>query len=220
MAGRDLHGTVTTLDALLTQRRIAQQILAQRGHSLAVVKPHQPARCAAIAWLFDQPPWRAQERAQAYQVHPTCEQGHGRLEIRTLESSPSLNEYLDWPGVGQVLRRRCRRVRLKTGELSDEVSDGITRLRPDQADVITLEARWRAHWTIENRVHYVRDVTMGEDAGQVQAGNAPQALAALRNGLISLLRVKGWTNMADALRHDGSSVQRALEVVGAIPPRL
>ena len=66
---------------------------------------------------------------------------------------------------------------------------------------------------IENRVHRVRDVTMGEDAGQARAGRAPQALAALRNGLLGLLRAPGWTQIADALRHYGAFAHRALALL-------
>lgn len=77
-----------------------------------------------------------------------------------------------------------------------------------------LEAAWRGHWTIENRLHYVRDVTWGEDAGQAYRGSTPQALAALRNGLLSLLRRRGYTQIASALRHLGASVPRTLRFLG------
>ncbi len=63
-------------------------------------------------------------------------------------------------------------------------------------------------------MHYVRDVTMGEDAGQIRVGQAPHALAALRNGILSLLRSQGVTRIADALRHHGASVQQALALIG------
>ncbi len=68
---------------------------------------------------------------------------------------------------------------------------------------------------IENRVHYVRDVTMGEDAHQIRSGNAPQMLAALRNSIIGLIRNKGWTNIADALRHYGASAHCALMLIAS-----
>ncbi len=61
---------------------------------------------------------------------------------------------------------------------------------------------------------------MGEDAGQQRVGSTPQALAALRNGLLSLLRHLGWTNIADALRHYGAYAPRALHLLGALPARL
>ena len=217
LAGRDLQGMVITVDALLCQRNLAQQIVQQRGHYLMVVKENQPELYKAIALLFEQPPWLRHERALEYQAHRTCNKGHGRWETRLLESSTTLCRYLDWPGVGQVLRRQCKRVIRKTGQVSLETTYGITSLPPAQAGAAQLEALWRGHWTIENTLHYVRDVTMGEDAGQMHTGNAPQALAALRNGIISLLRWKGWTNIADALRYYGASVQRALALIGAAP---
>ena len=73
-----------------------------------------------------------------------------------------------------------------------------------------LERLWRGHWVIENRVHYVRDVTLGEDGGQAYRGNTPHALAILRNTLLNVLRGRGWKRIADALRHDGAAVERAV----------
>jgi predicted transposase YbfD/YdcC len=218
--GRDLAGTVTTMDALLAQRTLAQQILDQHGHYLMVVKRNQSELYEAIALLFDQGAWTRAEKAREYQIYRTVNKGHGRLETRTLESSPTLNAYLDWPSIGQVMRRRCRRLIIKTGQLSDEITYGITDLRPEQVGAAKLEALWRGHWTIENRVHRVRDVTLGEDACQIHIGDAPQTLAVLRNGLLALLRHKGWTNIAESLRHYEASVSCALKLIGAIPAGL
>jgi predicted transposase YbfD/YdcC len=72
----------------------------------------------------------------------------------------------------------------------------------------------RAHWSIENRLHYVRDVTMGEDACRVRTGSAPQALAGIRNSVIALARHDGWGNIAAALRHYAVNVVKALRLVG------
>jgi len=218
LAGRDLRGTVTTVDAQLTQRALASQIRDQGGHYLMVVKANQPELLAAITTLFADPPLPSASDAAA--SASTCDKGHGRLEVRTLERSAALNAYLDWPAVGQVLRRRCQRVHLATGEIEEEVSYGVTSLAPAEASATQLEALWRGHWTIENRVHYVRDVTWGEDAGQVRRGHAPQALAALRNGLLSLLRACGWTQIADATRHYGAYAPRAIQLLSSPPLRL
>jgi len=220
LAGRDLSGTVTTLDAMHTQRTTAQQILDQGGHYVMVVKQNQPELYHAIQLLFDQPPWLEQERAREYQAERFTNKGHGRREVRTLESSPSLCDYLDWPRVGQVFRRRCERLVLKTGAISRETTYAITSLPPELAGPVQLETLCRGHWTIENRVHYVRDVTMGEDANQAHRGHAPQALAALRNAILSLLRRHGWANIAAAFRYYGASVERALVLIGALPARL
>jgi predicted transposase YbfD/YdcC len=140
--------------------------------------------------------------------------GHGRVERRTLEASISLNSYLDRSGVGQVMRRTCRRIHRKTGVVSEEVTYGITSLTQRLADAKRLEAIWRGHWTIENRVHYVRDVTFGEDSCQVHAGKAPRVLAALRNAVLNLLRSFGWNNISDALRHYAAKVKYALGLIG------
>jgi len=72
----------------------------------------------------------------------------------------------------------------------------------------------RGHWAIENNLHYVRDVTMGEDACRVRTGSAPQVLAAVRNAVIGLLRMDGWTNIAAALRHHAVKVGKALRMIG------
>lgn len=218
LAGRDLRGTVTTVDALLTQRELARQIRQQGGHYLMVVKANHPALLAAITTLFGTPPPPA--AADAAEQVSTCDKGHGRLDLRTLERSAALNTYLDWPEVGQVLRRTCQRVHLATGELEEEVTYGVTSLAPAEASAAQVEAVWRGHWTIENRVHRVRDATWGEDASQVRVGHAPQALAALRNGVLSLLRALGWTQIADAIRHYGAYAHRAIALLSSPTVRL
>jgi predicted transposase YbfD/YdcC len=220
LAGRALSGTVTTMDAMHTQTTTARQVLDQGGHYVMVVKENQPELYHAIQLLFDQPPWLEQERAAEYQIGHFSNKGHGRHEVRTLECSPTLSDYLDWPGVGLVFRRQCERLILKTGQVSHETTYGIPNLRVDQAGPVQLETLCRGHWTIENRVHHVRDVTMGEDANQMHVGHAPHALAALRNAILSLFRRHGWTNIAAAFRHYGTSVSRALELIGARPARL
>ncbi|HET8631352.1 MAG TPA: ISAs1 family transposase [Thermomicrobiales bacterium] len=218
LAGQDLAGVVVTMDALLTQRDLAAQIRRQRGHYLLVVTRNQPGLYEAIAELFAAPPPPLAADALATAV--TVGKGHGRLERRTLTRSAALNADLAWPDVGQVLRRHYRAVDLATGKIRQEVRYALTSLRPAEATPAQLEALWRGHWTIENRVHYVRDVTLGEDAGQQRAGHAPQALAALRNGVLALVRRAGWASVADALRHYGAYAPRALELLGALPAQL
>jgi predicted transposase YbfD/YdcC len=189
LAGLARRGTVTTMDALLTQRDLAAQIVAQGGQYVMVVKDNQPALLAAITTLFAEPPLPV--AADLPDVAPTRDKGHGRLEVRTLQRSAALNDYLPWPQVGQVRRRTCQRVQWATGVIAEEAAYGLTSLLPAEASAAQGEALWRGHWAIEHRVHHVRDRTWGEDAGQVRRGHAPQALAALRNGLRSLLRALG-----------------------------
>jgi predicted transposase YbfD/YdcC len=215
LAGRPLAGAVATMDAQLAQRALADQILGQGGHYLMAAKENQPGLRAAIDRLFaDPPPVLA---GDCLERATTREKGHGRLETRTLERSAALTGYLTWPGARQAMRRTCRRVIVATGEVQEETTYGVTSLPPAAASAALIEALWRGHWAIENKVHRVRDGTFAEDAWQVRAGAAPQALAALRNGLLSLWRALGWASIADAVRHYQASAQRAVRLLALTP---
>ena len=213
LAGRDLHGVVITLDAGLAGPALAQQILAQGGHYLMVLKRNHGQLYEELTWFFDQPPLPCDP---PWREVTTISKGHGRLETRHLTCTADLDDYLRWPGVQQVLRRDCERIDLKRGKVSRAVTYALTSVAPGDASPLELEGWWRGHWTIENRVHYVRDVSMGEDAHQMHTGNAPQVLAALRNALLKLLRGAGWTNIAAALRHFAGAPQEALQFIGAV----
>ena len=119
-----------------------------------------------------------------------------------------LNGYLDWPGVAQV--GRLERTVVCRGEATVEVQYLITSVPRGRADAATLLGWARGHWGIENRLHYVRDVTMGEDANRTRSGSGPQVLAALRNLAVSKLRLDGVTNIAAALRRNAARVRDLL----------
>ena len=91
----------------------------------------------------------------------------------------------------------------------------VTSLPPEEADAVRLLNLWRGHWGIENRVHWVRDVTLDEDRSQVRTGAAPQIMAGLRNLTISLLRLTGEPNIAAALRRHAAKPSHSLTRVGA-----
>jgi predicted transposase YbfD/YdcC len=203
LAGRDLHGLVFTLDALHTQRRTARQIVAHGGQSLMVVTANQPELYHALDEWFAQPAWWAEQVTN----------GHGRHEWRTLERRAVVHLPWDWPGVQQVMRRHTVADLVSTGKHREYVSFGLSWQQASAAD---LECLWRDHWHIENKVHYVRDVTWREDASQCWVGNAPHALAALHDGLTNLLRQAGWSNIAAALRHFGADCQRAFRFIGLL----
>ena len=122
-----------------------------------------------------------------------------------------LNGYLDWPGVAQVCRIQTE---VKAGaEKSYEVSYAITSVPHERADAATLLGWHRGHWGIENRLHWVRDVTMGEDANRTWSGSGPQVLAALRNAAIAQMRTSGSTNIAASLRRNAARVRDLLKVM-------
>ncbi|MCL4531684.1 MAG: ISAs1 family transposase [Actinobacteria bacterium] len=205
LKGLDLKGLVVTGDALLAQRELCKQIVEQGGEYLFIVKANQPTLMEDIAVLFADPPMKPAEVVQKGR--------HGdRQEVRKLEASSALAEYSDWPHLAQVCRIE-RTVRRK-GETKVEVAYAVTSLWPHEASPRRLLELNRGHWGIENRLHYVRDVTLGEDASQVRTGSAPQVMAALRNTTIGLLRMAGATNIAAALRRNSSHPEEALALLG------
>ncbi len=201
----DLHGVVVTGDALYAQRELCQEIVAAGGEYLFVVKDNQPTLREDIATLFADPP-----------VPPAVilqRNRHGdRQEVRKLEASTALDEYSDWPHLAQVCR--IERAVTRKGQTKVEVAYAITSLWPHEAGPRRLLALNRGHWGIENRLHYVRDVTLGEDDSQVRTEAAPQVMAALRNAVIGLLRMAGATNIAAALRRNSAHPEEALALLG------
>lgn len=131
--------------------------------------------------------------------------------MRTLISTTILNEYKDWPGLAQVFR--LTRERTTAGKTTTEVAYGITSLQREQADARRLLGLARRHWGIENSLHYVRDVTLGEDACRVRSGSAPQILAGVRNAALHLLMGAKPKNIAAAIRHLAAKPFKAVRLV-------
>jgi hypothetical protein len=202
-----------------TQRETAELIVRQGGHYLMVVKQNQPSLYATLDEWFTYP----DDPAEQERAYTTTSKAHGRLERRTLRGRRlTLCGAVDWlgfPGARQGLARACWARLLPSGQERAALTYGLTSLSPEQADLAALETFWRGHWTIENQSHSVRDVTCHEDAGQAWVGQTPHTLAALRNGALALFRLAGWTNIAAAFRHVGSSVARAFTLLGCSPPQ-
>jgi predicted transposase YbfD/YdcC len=205
-----LEGRIVTMDALLTQRQIAQQVVDAGGDYVMVVKENQPQLLEDITTVFALAPMAGEQRTAA----ATVDLGHGRIEQRGLQTSTILAGYSDWPGLAQVFRLERHVILKKTGEVREEVVAGVTSLEPERADAARLLALVRGHWSIENRSHWVRDVTFDEDRSQVRCGHIPQVMAALRNTVIGLMRWAGYTNMAAASRRFAAQPMAALRLIG------
>jgi Transposase DDE domain len=126
----------------------------------------------------------------------------------------ALQDYVDWPGAQQVFRIVRRVVTKRTGEVRRETVYGVTSLLPTQTTAAQVLRLVREHWHIENRSHWVRDVTFGEDSSQVRRGSIPQVMAALRNTVIGLLRQTGAPNLAAARRYYAANPAAALALLG------
>jgi hypothetical protein len=160
----------------------------------------------------------ATSRRSPSRISPLCaetlDKGHGRLERRALFASTALNDYVDFPHVAQVCRIEREVIELNGGKQRRETVFAITSLTPAQADPLQLLALNRGHWGIENRSHYVRDVTFNEDRSCIRVGTGPAMMACLRNFAIALARLLGFTNIASALRAFAQQPRRALAALG------
>ena len=122
--------------------------------------------------------------------------------------------YLAFPYAAQVFRLARHRLELAQAKAEHEVVFGVTSLTPAQADPAHLLALHRHHWGIENKLHYVRDMSFDEDRSRVRKHAGPHVMASLCNLAISLLRMAGAKNIAAALRACGRKETRALRLLG------
>ena len=136
------------------------------------------------------------------------------MEHRRLLATAALNDYVDFPYVAQVCRIEREVTELKSGKQRHETVFAITSLTAAQADPGQLLSLHRGQWGIENRSHYVRDVTFDEDRSCIRVGNGPAMMACLRNFAIALTPLLGFTNIASALRAFAHQPRRALAAVG------
>lgn len=143
------------------------------------------------------PPSSEKERQKQLTEHHTVDKGHGRITKRQLQASTRLAGHLDWPGLQQVCR--IERVVKEKGCETAEIAYAITSLTAKRAGADKLLSYNRGHWGIESH-HWVRDVSLGEDACRANVGHSPQNLAAFRNVGLSLLRLSGVNEILSTLR--------------------
>ena len=171
--------------------------MRQDGDYLVLAKRNQSELRQAIALLFSQPPRPALYREVSAR---TVDKQYGRLEIRHLRTSAELGEYLapHWPSVAQVFQ--VERIVTRNGRTTHDLAYGMTSLPTTRLAADALLALIRHHWHIENRCHWRRDVTLGEDACRITLGRTPQVLASLNNSVLALVDHLRLPNLAAAMR--------------------
>lgn len=122
---------------------------------------------------------------------------------------------MEFPFCGQVACIERHTEEIKTGKIRSETVYLITSLSPKKASPEQLLVLNRGHWSIENKSHYVRDVTFDEDRSQIRTKTGPRMMAILRNLAISLLRLAGYVNIAEAIRDMAAKPYRSLQLIGA-----
>ena len=217
---------VITTDALLTQPAFCQEILQHQADYLLPAKANQKGLYEDIKALFksfaqtDDIAVQARkfhtfhaEEAAHFDQHTTPETAHGCFTQRTLRTSTCLNAYLDWPGLAQVYEYHIHREHLTTGEKTDQKQYGITSLVPEEASAAHVLDCRRNHSTIENKLHWIRDVVFAEDASRARKGSLPHAMAALRNTALAGLRFNGCTKISEKLREFAAKPIRAVKLI-------
>ena len=222
----DVAGTVITTDALLTQRAFCKDILAANADYALPVKANQKHLFEDIRDLFEplsetDPPEVDARRFENLHIqaeahldkHIDVETAHGFITTRTLRSSTLLTPDADWPGLAQVYEYHIERRHIQTAEITHQTQFGITSLPPEKASAEDLLKLRREHWTIENKLHWVRDVIFDEDASQARTGSIPHVMAALRNTAISVLRFAGCTKISQTLREFADTPKLAVNLI-------
>lgn len=209
-----IAGKVITGDALHTQRAISAMIVERGGHYIWPVKTNQPRLYEDIERLLapDNPKPGFGKISTDFQTAIKVNYGHGRLEKRTIQTSSMLNDYLDWPEVGQVYRLERKFDWLRQGKVfksSCEIEYGITSIPNVTASPaqVLLFRRW--HWGVETGLHYRRDVTFREDSTRMTIGAAGRVLATVHNLVIGLIKRAGHDNAAKARRYYDGHIAEA-----------
>ncbi len=188
----DVRGATVTIDAMGCQRAIAKQIVEGGGHYALAVKENHPTLCDNIRGFFQdaQRPQRPlDDPAPSMDKMREADAGHGRVEERTCWLSHDLSwvENRDqWEDLTAIALVRAERHDLATGKSSIEKRLFI--LSDPNATAAGFLRTIRGHWGIENKLHWVLDMTFGEDANRTRVGNAAANFSVLRHVTLNLLR--------------------------------
>ena len=189
----DIQGKDITADALLTQRKFASYLVDDRqAHYHFTVKANQPQLLQDIALYFE-------PRKQSDFVEQTTLE-HGRIETRRIWITTALNDYLDFPHVGQSFVIERERIEKKTGKRSTELAYGITSRTPEQANAQRVLETNRRHWCIENSCHYIIDWNFDEDRSRIRTGYGPENTTRLRRFAVGIIKSKGVHSVAQKMR--------------------
>src|SRR5271170_408772 len=204
-----VKGCIITSDAMFSFREWCAKIHIYNGYYMTIIKDNNPAVRGELELFFEDD---GIDRSE-WQYHKKVQKGHGRLEMREIWTSTQMNEYYakDWAGIAQIFK--IRRTVLEKGKERIQLVYGITNLPRKNADAERLLELNQKHWSVENRLHHRRDVTLGEDSSQVRIKGAPETLAVINSGILALMDYLGVKNVASMMRHFDFHYQEALQLL-------
>ncbi|MEU4525782.1 ISAs1 family transposase [Amycolatopsis sp. NPDC024027] len=199
----DLTGRVVTADALHTTADHAHYLHQHGADYVFTVKENQHR----LHGLLDTLPW--------HEIPTHITSGHRHSERRTIQLAP-LGEFFGYPTIGFPHAPHAFLIERYTThhtsrKRSAHAAFGLTSLTGHPAQI---GGYVRGHWHIENKLHWVRDVTYNEDQSRARTSTAPRVMASLRNLATSAHRQAGHTNIAKALRHTARNATQALTLLG------
>ncbi len=202
LASLDLRGRVVTGDAMQCQQALSRHVVEAGGDYCWFVKGNQPTLLADIEQVFapSQPLPGWSDPPVDWHVTRTVEKRRGRIEERVLTSSALLADYTPWAYLAQVFKLECTVWDRQGQRCSTDIRYGVTSLTRAMVTTKRLAQIARQHWGIENGLHYRRDVTLREDAGQMRRGTAPANIAALNTAVIGIALTNGKTNLPEVQR--------------------
>ena len=209
----NLAGRVVTADAIHTQKKAARLVVGKGGHYIFGVKENQPKLWNAAVDAGD---GIDLDRAE----HDTLLRAHGRIDRHRVWSAP-VPSTITFPHAKTYIVVERESSTLDDVRTSIETRFYVTDLTTDDVTIEHLFRLVHGHWSIENSLHWVRDVTFGEDLSQVRTGTLPRILATLRNLAIGIIRHTTYrsVNIAAATRQLARQPDTALDLLG-IPRRL
>lgn len=189
-------GRVITADAAQSYHELPRLIKRAGGEVILIIKDNTPSTLADLELFFEDP----QADRRTWQSCTQTEKGHGRLERRSILTSSDLNGlfFHEWGEIGQVFR--LQRERTIKGKRSCEVRYGLTTLSPHRCPPQRLLQYIRAHWKVENHLHWRRDALLGEDRCRVRCVAVMEMLAVLNTVILSLMQLHQVSAVAKQLR--------------------
>jgi predicted transposase YbfD/YdcC len=192
-----VKGRIITTDSLHSYRKWCATVHIYGGYYLAIINDRNPSVLRDLEMFFHD---NGIDRGE-WQYYKNVHKGHGRLEVREIWTSTQMSDFFakEWAGSSQIFMIKRT---IKDGDKERvEIVYGITNLSRNQADAKYLLELNQKHWYIENRLHYRRDVTLGEDASQVRVKGAPEVIAAINGGILALMDYLGVSNVAKQMRY-------------------
>lgn len=199
----NIDGKTITGDALLTQRKLAQYLVEDRlAHYVFTAKDNPLTLAQDIRLAFENP--KMPDYSEPYTL------AHGRIESRSIWTSTQLNDYLDFPFVGQIFAIQRHTIDKKSGKETHDMAYGLTSHSPGSANAEQVLQFNRDHWGVESH-HYLLDWNWNEDRCTIRKGHGPENITCLRRFAAGLIKAISKDSVASTIKKLARQVRRVFD---------